>query len=80
MKVKGSAWADSEHGNINMLQKAPLVIFVTTAVLCAWLVLACLCSREVQCCRHINRHQIILMKSIVMLQLTSMSGYEVALA
>jgi hypothetical protein len=68
---------DSGHGKVSVLQKAPLVIIVTTAVLCAGLVLASLCSREVQYCCHIHSHQIILMKSIVMLKLTSVSNYEV---
>lgn len=67
-----------EHENINVLQKASLVIIVATAVLYAGLVLASVCSREVHCCYHINSHQIILMKSIVMLKLTSISDYEEA--
>jgi hypothetical protein len=61
-----------------VLQKAPLVIIVATAVLYAGLVLASVCSRGVQCCYHISSHQIIHMKSIVMLKLSSMSDYDEA--
>lgn len=49
-------------------QKALLVIVVNTEILFARLVLASPCSEEVQYCCRINIHQIILMKSNIMLK------------
>ena len=66
MKVVGERAAGAERSMV--LQKVLLVMVVTTAVLCAALVLAGLCGRGVQYCCHINSHQIIPMKSIIMLK------------
>jgi magnesium-transporting ATPase (P-type) len=75
MKVSGQR----TRKNQRLLQKVLLAIFVITVVLFVLHMSISPSNREIQHCRHTNSHQIILMRSIIMLKAFVHVGYEAAL-